>query len=62
MWQPVFMVSGFFMSIMGLAMLIPAALDMYDSGENWSYFLNSAIISLFLGLSLYLANHTEIIR
>ena len=60
MWQPVFMVSGFFMSIMGLAMLIPAGLDMYDKGTNWSYFLNSSIISLFLGLSLYLANHMEI--
>lgn len=60
MWQPVFMVSGFFMSIMGLAMLIPAGLDMYDNGTNWSYFLNSSIISLFLGLSLYLANHMEI--
>ncbi len=60
MWQPVFMVSGFFVSIMGLAMLIPAALDIYDTGSNWSYFLNSSIISLFLGVSLFLANYTEI--
>ena len=51
MWQPVFMVSGFFMSIMGLAMLIPAALDIYDTGSRWSYFLNSSIIALFLGFS-----------
>ena len=60
MWQPIFMTSGFFISILGIAMLIPAALDMYDTQSSWSYFLNTSIISLFVGLSLFLANRTEI--
>ena len=40
MWQPVLMISGYFISVLGLAMLIPAALDIYDTGTNWSYFTN----------------------
>lgn len=62
MWQPVFMISGYFISIIGLAMLIPAAVDMYDTQSSWSYFLNTSIISLFIGLSLFLANRMSIKR
>jgi len=60
MWQPVFMISGFFISIMGLAMLFPAALDIYQTHQNWSYFITSAIVSCFIGLSLFLANNNKI--
>ncbi len=60
MWQPIFMISGYFVSILGLSMLIPAAVDMYYTGQNWSPFVTSAIISLFIGVSLYLGNRTKI--
>ena len=60
MWQPVLMISGYFISVLGLAMLFPAALDIYDTHSSWSPFLSSAMISLFLGMSMFLANKTRI--
>lgn len=60
MWQPVLMISGYFISVLGLTMLIPAGMDIYDTGSNWSYFITAAIISLFIGLSLFLANNCKI--
>ncbi len=60
MWQPIFMISGYFVSILGLSMLIPAAVDMYYTHQNWSPFVTSSIISLFIGVSLYLGNRTKI--
>lgn len=60
MWQPIFMISGYFISILGIAMLIPAAIDIYYTSRTWSPFLTSSIISLFIGISLYLGNHLKI--
>ncbi len=60
MWQPIFMISGYFVSILGLSMLIPAAVDMYYTKQDWSPFITSAIISLFIGVSLFLGNRTKI--
>ena len=60
MWQPVLMISGYFISVLGLAMLIPAVLDIYDTGTNWSYFITSSIVAVFIGLSLFLSNNAKI--
>lgn len=60
MWQPVLMISGYFISVLGLAMLFPAAVDIYYSNHDWSPFITSSIISLFIGLSLFLGNRTKI--
>ncbi|MFI3241397.1 MAG: TrkH family potassium uptake protein [Alphaproteobacteria bacterium] len=62
MWQPVFMISGFFISLLGFAMLIPASIDIFLEHHPWSPFLSSSIIVLFLGLSLFFANKTKINR
>ena len=34
MWQPVLMICGYFISVLGIAMLFPAVLDMYYTGIN----------------------------
>lgn len=60
MWQPILMIDGYLMSILGLSMLIPAEYDMYLHKAQWSPFVTSAIISLFLGIMLFLANRTAI--
>ncbi len=60
MWQPVLMISGYFISVLGLAMLIPATVDIYYTHINWSYFITSAIVALFIGVSLFLANNHKI--
>ena len=41
-------------------MLFPAALDIYVNNADWSYFLTSSIISIFIGFSLFLANNVKI--
>ena len=60
MWQPVLMICGYFISVLGIAMLFPAALDIYDTKVNWSIFITSSIVSMFVGLSLFLANRGKI--
>lgn len=60
MWQPVFMISGYFISVLGVTMLFPGALDMLENGSDWSYFVSAAIICVFIGLSLFLANNTKV--
>ena len=60
MWQPVLMICGYFISVLGIAMLFPAALDMYHTGANWSMFLSSCVVTMFVGLSLFLANRGKI--
>lgn len=60
MWQPVLMINGYLISVLGLAMLVPAFVDMYDSHKTWSLFITSSIVTLFLGFSLFLANRTKI--
>ena len=54
------MISGYFISVLGIAMLFPAMLDIYDTIQHWSPFLSSAIVALFVGISLYLGNRTKI--
>lgn len=60
MWQPVLMICGYFISVLGIAMLFPAMLDIYYTGVNWSIFLSSSIVTMFIGLSLFLANRGKI--
>ncbi len=60
MWQPVLMICGYFISVLGIAMLFPAAIDIYDTGVNWSIFISSSIVAMFIGLSLFLANRGKI--
>ena len=60
MWQPVFMINGFLISILGVAMLFPAGVDIWIDKLAWSPFLSSALVALFLGMSLFLANRGEI--
>lgn len=60
MWQPVLMISGYFISVLGMAMLFPAALDIFYTGAKWSDFITSSIIAFFIGLSLFLSNRGKI--
>ncbi len=60
MWQPVFMISGYILGILGLIMLVPAGLDFAENKEVLSPFVPAAVITVFLGLSLFLANYTKV--
>ena len=43
MWQVVLMINGYFISILGAAMLIAAGYDIYDTSASWSPYLSSAL-------------------
>ena len=60
MWQVVLMINGYFISILGAAMLIAAGYDIYDTSASWSPFLSSALFCLFIGLSLFLSNRAPV--
>ena len=60
MWQPVLMIDGFVLMILGLSMLVPAGLDAYDSNPTFSPFLLSTFITLFIGALLFLSNKNKI--
>ena len=60
MWQPVFMISGYILGILGLIMLIPAGLDFGEYEKIWSPFVPSAMVTIFFGFSLFLSNYTKV--
>ena len=60
MWQPVLMINGYLISVLGVAMLFPAAADMFYLQKNWSPFITSSMVTLFIGISLFLGNRTKI--
>ncbi|MBR2299227.1 MAG: TrkH family potassium uptake protein [Alphaproteobacteria bacterium] len=60
MWQPVLMIDGFMLCILGLSMLIPAGFDFYDDLKTTSPFLISSLITLFMGIMLFLSNKNKI--
>lgn len=60
MWQPVLMIDGFMLCILGSSMFIPVGLDAYDGINTTSPFLTSAVITLFIGLMLFLSNKNKI--
>lgn len=62
MWQPVLMIDGFILCILGISMTVPAVLDFYDEKMLWSPFLSSAFLTLFIGLSLFLSNKGKITK
>ncbi len=60
MWQPVIMIDGYILAVLGLSMLLPAGLEYYDSENLYSSFLISAMITFFIGLSLFVSNRVRI--
>jgi len=60
MWQLVFMINGYFLTILGGTMLMVAAFEMYVNSLSWSLFLNSALVTLFTGVMLFLSNRAPV--
>lgn len=60
MWQPVLMLNGYILSVLGLSMMIPAFFDVYDHQVSWSPFMTTTLLTLFIGLALFLSNQIKI--
>lgn len=60
MWHPVLMINGYIIFVLGLTMLIPAFAQNYYTGSIDYNFIQSSIIAIFIGGSLFLANYSKI--
>ena len=60
MWQPILMIDGYLLSILGLSMLVPAAYELYLLHAAHSQFVFASVICIFLGVMLFLANRMPI--
>jgi trk system potassium uptake protein TrkH len=56
--RPVFFVLGILLATLAGAMLVPAIVDAAHRGPDWSVFLLSSGVTLFVGIGLFLANRT----
>ena len=57
-FRPVLLVTGLALTVMALAMGLPAAVDAVHGDPDWLIFLASSGVTLFLGLLLAAANRT----
>ena len=56
--RPVLFVLGILLATLAGAMLVPAIVDAAHRGPDWSVFLLSSGVTLFVGIGLFLANRT----
>jgi trk system potassium uptake protein TrkH len=56
MWQPILMINGFIVFVLGITMFVPAFTQFYYTGSPDYIFIQSAITSMFLGGLLFFAN------
>lgn len=55
---PVFFIVGLLLTLLSVAMCIPAAVDLTTGHPDWQVFLGAAAITLFVGVSLMLSTRT----
>lgn len=62
MWQPVLMIGGYVVCILGVLMLVPAGFDAVNGIflNKLSPFVKSSVISIFFGCLLFLSNYKKI--
>lgn len=59
-FRPVGYVIGLLVAVLGLAMLVPMAIDMQDGNGHWRAFLECAIITVLAGGLMALASHNAL--
>lgn len=57
--RPVFFICGVLLAILAVIMLVPIAADLTTMTEDWSAFVKASGVTLFVGISLILANRAE---
>ncbi len=55
-WRPILLVNGLLLSVLGTTMLFPMAADLISGNRDWQVFATSGLFTLFIGMSLFLAN------
>ena len=54
--RPILLVLGILLTTLGLSMMIPAAIDLAVANDDWQVFAIGSTATLFVGVSLWLAN------
>ena len=62
MWQPVLMINGFIIFVLGMMMFVPSFVLFYYTGVPDYNFIQGGITAIFLGGLLFLANFCKIER
>jgi len=58
-FRPILFVAGMLLIALAVAMLIPTIVEASAGDEDWLIFLTSAAVTLFIGVSLILANYQD---
>ena len=51
--RPIFLVIGLLLTTLGLAMLLPAIVDLMANNDDWKVFATSGILTILIGAGLY---------
>lgn len=57
--RPVFFVNGLILSVLALAMILPALVDLGDGSPDWQVFAATSALTLFVGISLILTTRSN---
>ena len=49
-YRPIVLVMGLLLIILGLGMIIPVLIDLYDGSSNWIAFSISSALTIFVGI------------
>lgn len=60
-FRPILLVTGILLTILSIAMAVPAVVDIYYANEDWKSFLASAFFTCFVGGTLVLSNQGKIV-
>lgn len=55
-FRPIFLVTGVLLSMLGVAMLFPALIDLAASNPDWRVFASASALTLLVGLGLFTSN------
>jgi hypothetical protein len=55
-FRPVMLVTGALVSTLGVAMLLPALVDLAADNDDWMIFASSAMVTMLFGFGLFIAN------
>ncbi len=58
-FKPILFIIGTMLSVLAIAMLVPAAFDIVANDNNWNCFFISAFLTAFLGIGLVLTNQNQ---
>ncbi len=60
--RPIFMIIGLATTTLGVAMLVPAFVDLYFDNRDWIVFVTSSMFTIFVGVAMWAAARAPTVR